>query len=186
MSAPDDREAEWIARVVIHDDREAFAKLLRLHQDAVRRFLARLCGDDRHRADDLAQETFWKAYRHIGGYRASGRFLGWLFGIAWQLHAGEQRGIGARVLAPLPDQDPPAPDEALDVSELIELDRLLAQLPPREQAVMLMHYRHGLTQQEIANALAMPLGTIKSLIGRACAKLRERAEQTPGRTTTDE
>ena len=42
--------------------RQAFAKLVQLHQAPVRGFLTRLCGDDWHRADDLAQETFWKAY----------------------------------------------------------------------------------------------------------------------------
>lgn len=66
----DGREAEWIARVITHDDHDAFEALVRLHQSPVRHFLRRLTGNDLSRADDLAQETFWKAYRHIGGFEA--------------------------------------------------------------------------------------------------------------------
>ena len=91
MTRAADAESGWISRVVVHDDHRAFAELVRLHQAAVRRFLRRLCGADWARADDLAQETFWKAYRHIGSFRGEGMFLGWLFRIAWQLFVTQQR-----------------------------------------------------------------------------------------------
>ena len=81
----DPREAVWIARVIAHDDHEAFGELVALHQSAVRRFLLRLTSNDSSRADDLAQDTFLKAYRHIRSFEARGRFLSWMFRIAWQL-----------------------------------------------------------------------------------------------------
>lgn len=176
MHEPDDQEAEWISRVAIHDDHRAFAELVRRHEAPVRGFLRRLCGDDWHRADDLTQETFWKAYRKIGSYRGTGRFLGWLFGIAWQLHAGQQRGGRGRMQIPLEETSVIA-DDALDVADLLGLEQLLRRLRVEEQAAMLLHYGHGLTHQEAAVALDLPLGTVKSLIGRACAKLRRMAEE---------
>ena len=173
-------ESEWISRVVLHDDHLAFAELVHLHQAPVRRFLGRLCGDDWQRADDLAQDTFWKAYRNIGGYRGSGRFLSWLFGIAWQLYSGQQRSGGGRMHVSLEDMsmEGMSMDLADDVPgdvDLHALEQLLGQLRPEEQAAILLHYRHGLTHQEAAAALGVPLGTVKSLIVRARAKLRRMA-----------
>src|SRR6185436_15214670 len=105
------QESEWISRVVRHDDHEAFADLVRLHQSAVRQFLRRLTANDWSRADDLAQDTFWKAYRNIGGFQARGRFLSWLFRIAYQLFITEQRRGRGIVQVPLPDGVPAETDE---------------------------------------------------------------------------
>ena len=68
------REAELISRVVVADDHAAFEKLMQMHQSSVRQFLRRLTRCDPERADDLAQETFFRAYRYINGYRGEGRF----------------------------------------------------------------------------------------------------------------
>lgn len=168
-------EAAWISRVVVHDDHDAFAALVRLHQQPVLRFLRKLCGEDWQRADDLAQETFWKAYRHIAGYRGQGRFLGWLFGIAWQLHCGQQRGTAARRFEPLNEDVRELPDHAPDPVDRYALEQLLGQLRPEEQAAMILHYMHGMSHSEIAGALGFPLGTVKSLIARGRARLRKLA-----------
>lgn len=168
-------ESEWISRVVLHDDHLAFAELVHLHQASVRRFLRRLCGDDWQRADDLAQDTFWKAYRNIGGYRGSGRFLSWLFGIAWQLYAGQQRSGAGRAHVSLEEEAMDVADDAPGDFDLHALEQLLGRLRPEERAAILLHYRHGLTHPEAAAALDMPLGTVKSLIIRARGKLRSMA-----------
>ena len=65
-------DAPLIARVVANDDRHAFATLVRRHQSAVRGFLLRLCFGDGALADDVAQETFLRAYQRIGTYRSEG------------------------------------------------------------------------------------------------------------------
>ena len=176
MSGSDDGagdEATWISRVVVHDDHDAFAALVRLHQEAVRRFLRKLCGDDWQHADDLAQEAFWKAYRHMGSYRGQGRFLSWLFGIAWQLHAGQQRGKATRYFESLDEDACELPDQAPDPVDQHTLEQLLGQLRTEEQAVMILHYMHGMSHSEIAAALGLPLGSVKSLIARAQTKLRK-------------
>jgi len=65
-------DAPLIARVVANDDRHAFATLVRRHQSAVRGFLLRLCCGDGALADDVAQETFLRAYQRIGTYDDTG------------------------------------------------------------------------------------------------------------------
>ena len=169
----DQRESMWISRVVTHDDHEAFAELVRLHQSPVRQFLRRLTGNDWSRADDLAQETFWKAYRHIGGFQARGRFLSWLFRIAYQLFVTEERSGRGIVPAPLPDDLRAEGDASQRFSDSRTFDQLMERLRPDERAAIVLHYRHELTHPEIAETLELPLGTVKSLIRRARLKLQE-------------
>lgn len=178
-------ESALIARVVALDDHHAFAELLRLHQSPVRQFLRRLTGGDWGHADDLAQETFLKAYRHIASYRASGRFLSWLFRIAWQLYLSEQRGP-ARISTEVPlSDDIDAGDTNTEIFiERRSFDQLLATLRSDECAALLLHYRHELSHPEIADTMQLPLGSVKSLIRRARLKLMQAHQPNDTQATT--
>lgn len=168
--ADDPVEAEWISRVVVHDDHAAFACLVRRHQGSVRQFLRRLVRGDWARADDLAQETFLRAYRHLHRYEGRGRFVGWLLRIAYQAFIGEQRRSG-----PIPGHDLPVdlPDGANPehVAELVGIERRLSRMRSDEAAAVVLHFQHGQSHAEVAQTLGVPLGTAKSLILRARAKL---------------
>lgn len=184
MAHATDNEAAWITRVVVHDDHAAFACLVRLHQTAVRRFLRRLCGDDWGRADDLAQDTFLKAYRHMGDFRGEGRFVGWLLRIAWQLFVSQQRRHrGVQHESWVEERHGHVSASTGDASARIvdrhSLDRLLRVLRDEERAAIVLHYRHQLTHPEVAAALDMPLGTVKTLIRRARHKLQQAYEAAP-------
>lgn len=180
MADPTDHErweAAMIGRVLAHDDHDAFTELVRAHQSAVRRFLRRLTAPDWSRADDLAQETFWKAYRHLGSFRARGRFIGWLLRIAYQEFITDLRRRRGAIEVSL-DVEPDAwgnPERRL--IEGATLAELMASLRPEERAVLELHYGCGLTHPEIAGTLDLPLGTVKTLIRRARLKLR--ADMTP-------
>ena len=168
--ADDPREQEWISRVVVHDDHAAFACLVRLHQGKVRLLLRRLTRGDWSWADDLAQDTFLRAYRHLHGYRGDGRFIGWLLRIAYQVYIADQR-------RPAPAESDEAPDELPGnadpehAAELAGIERRLMQMRPEEAAAVVLHFQHGLSHAEVAQALELPLGSAKSLILRARAKL---------------
>jgi RNA polymerase sigma-70 factor (ECF subfamily) len=178
-SADHDRgEATCISRVVIHDDHQAFATLVERHQSAVRQFLRRLTGNDSSRADDLAQETFWRAYRHIRTYQGHGRFLSWLFGIAYQLFVSDERRARRMSYVPFEENVTVAAGAADPVAAQMTFDQLMKMLRPEERAAVVMHYRHELTHSEIAAALGVPVGTVKSLIRRARMKLQ--AAYSPG------
>ena len=167
------RESVWISRVVAHDDHDAFAELVRLHQSAVRQFLRRLTANDWNLADDLAQETFWKAYRHIASFEARGRFLSWVFRIAYQVFVTDQRRGRGMTQVPLPENMAAAGDASQRLADSRTFDQLMVTLRPDERAAIVLHDRHELTHPEIAEALDVPLGTVKSLIRRARLKLRE-------------
>lgn len=172
--ADDPREAEWISRALVHDDHAAFACLVRQHERAVRHFLRRLCAGDHARADDLAQDCFLKAWRHLRSYQGRGRFVSWLLRIAWQGFVDDRRRHGANLDELSIDTDELASDEGgpEQAADAAVLQRRLAALRPAESGALLLHYHYGQSHAEIAETLELPLGTIKSLILRARAKLR--------------
>jgi RNA polymerase sigma-70 factor (ECF subfamily) len=147
--------------------------LVALHQSAVRRFLLRLTSNDSSRADDLAQDTFFKAYKHIRTFQARGRFLSWMFRIAWQLFITEERGSRGFTEVPMPDEIPAEDDASQRVADTRTFDQMMNMLRPDERAAIVLHYRHELTHPEIAEILDLPLGTVKSLLRRAHTRLRE-------------
>lgn len=165
------REAGWIRRVVLLDDHEAFAELVRLHQAPVRRFLRRLTGNDPDRADDLAQETFWKAYRHLETFEGRGRFLSWLFRIAYQEYVTSERRRPRLTQVEMPADLASEQEGDRAFVTARTFDQLLAALRSEERAALLLHYRHELSHTEVATALNVPLGTVKTLLRRARLRL---------------
>src|SRR6516165_347192 len=91
MAQPQLTDAQLIARVVVHDDRNAFSELVRRHQSAVRATLRRLTAGNHALADDLAQETFMLAYRNMKSFRQEAQFSTWLYRIATNAYLAEAR-----------------------------------------------------------------------------------------------
>lgn len=151
-------------------DPAAFAALVRAHEGAVRRFLARLARGD---ADDLAQEVFLKAWRQAARYRGDGSYRGWLFRIAWTMFLDTRRG-DVRRDAREAGQDLTC--AATDPDLRLDLERALSRLPARERAAAALCFGEGCSHGEAAVALAMPLGTLKSVLARARAALTEQLE----------
>jgi RNA polymerase sigma factor (sigma-70 family) len=165
-------DAALVARVVATDDRKAFELLVRRHQSRLRNFLRRLTREDAARADDLAQEVFTKAYCALGDFRGEASFGGWLFRIAYRCFLNDER---AR--RPHAEFDEAVHSAVTDHSsrrdDVTDVQRALAKLTLRQQAVFDLHYRKGMAHGEIALALQLPLGTVKSDLTRGCARLRE-------------
>lgn len=169
-------DADLILAVLERDDRRAFAELVRRHQSLVRTVLRRLTRGDTALADDLAQETFVLAWRNLRHFRFEARFSTWLYRIAfnaWQSEARKKR----EVLLDDPDDAPPLVDTAEDVPDAasrIDLERAMATLSDGERAAIGACYYADLSHEEAAQALGIPLGTVKTHILRAKAKLRAR------------
>lgn len=165
-------DAALIARVRLHDDRGAFEQLVRRHQGMVRAQLRRLAQGDAAAADDLAQETFLLAWRKLDQFRGDATFSTWLYRIAYscflQAHRKAAREVtenGDGEMERLPATEP-ARDLQLDFA------RALQRLSAAEQAVLLHCVQMGLSHEEAAYVLAMPLGTVKTHASRAKAKLK--------------
>src|SRR5512145_3363589 len=94
MASPPDSDAALIARVVVQDDRHAFAELVRRHQSSVRACLRKLAAGNHALADDLAQETFVLAWRNLKSFRQDAKFSTWLYRIAtncWLMDARRRK-----------------------------------------------------------------------------------------------
>jgi RNA polymerase sigma-70 factor (ECF subfamily) len=147
-----------------------FSRLVRLHQQPLRAFLRRLTGDGAQ-ADDLAQDSFVFAWENIHRFDPAREFRPWLFGIAWRKYRTRKRGW-RRLLAreiryaeTVPALEPADPGLALDLAAAC------ATLPVDQRAAILLCLGLEFTQMEAAEALALPLGTVKSHIARGREKL---------------
>ena len=161
-----------VARVLLTDDRRAFEQLMRRHQGMVRAQLRRLLRGDDARADDLAQETFLLAWSKLHQFRGEARFSTWLYRIAYTCFLQARR----KRLSSAEDIDGAAPDSRTSPRDAVELrldvERAMHSLSATEQIVLTHVVQLGLSHDEAAYVLAMPLGTVKSHTNRGKAKLR--------------
>lgn len=165
-------DAALIARVRLHDDRGAFEQLVRRHQGMVRAQLRRLAHGDAATADDLAQETFLLAWRKLDQFRGDATFSTWLYRIAYScfLQAHRKAAREVRVNGDGEAERLPTTEPATDLQ--MDFERALERLPATEQAVLLHCVQLGLSHEEAAYVLAMPLGTVKTHASRGKAKLK--------------
>lgn len=161
-----------VARVLLTEDRRAFEQLMRRHQGMVRAQLRRLLHGDQARADDLAQETFLLAWRKLDQFRGEARFSTWLYRIAYSCFLQARRKGSSAA----DDIDRDAPDQRIsppDAADLrLDVERAMRRLSATEQEVLLHVVQLGLSHDEAAYVLAMPLGTVKSHMNRGKARLR--------------
>jgi RNA polymerase sigma-70 factor (ECF subfamily) len=153
------------------------------HQHRVYGVALRMMGNAAE-AEEVAQETFLRAHRAIRDFRGDAALSTWLYAIASRLclnrlGAPERRRVRQEdtVLAELRDTGPD-PVEALERSELESaLHRAIAELPEDRRVVVVLRDLEGLAYEEIAAALELPLGTVRSRLHRARMDLKEKLER---------
>lgn len=160
---------------------ESFAALVARHQVAIVHYVGWMLGrGGRTRCDveDLAQQTFLRAYRDLDAYRADGPFAAWLFAIARRTCLNHQRGERRRVarLATLRpgDVDPaPGPDEAAAAAEGRRLlwDVARRTLSERQFTALWLHYVEALPVSGIATVLERSPAAVKLLLHRGRRRL---------------
>ena len=181
-------EETGLVRAAQSGDADAFGQIVRHYQRAIHRVaygLTRNASD----ADDLAQETFVRAWQAIGRFRAGEPLYPWLARIAMNqamslfrrrkrrpetaldplLEAGRQWGGGADPAGEVSDRDQAA-----------HLEGALAELSPEHQSVLVLRAVEGLSYDEIAGVLGVPAGTVMSRLSRARAELRVRLKSRTG------
>ncbi|GHT10818.1 RNA polymerase sigma factor [Bacteroidia bacterium] len=149
-------------------DREAFGALVKTYQSPLRRFLLCLCGDA-ERSNDLAQETFIKAWLNISSFRAASRFSTWLYRIAYNTFYDENRTRKITVDADTLANHLTAATRDIDRS--LDFAKALSILQGNEKTAMLLFYMEDFTFVKIAAVMSCPVGTVKSLIFRGKEKL---------------
>jgi RNA polymerase sigma factor (sigma-70 family) len=173
---PNFSDAALIARVLLDDDRNAFGELVRRYQSQVRGLLMKLTSGDKAEADDLAQETFIRAYRHLGKFKGEASFATWLYRIAYNQFITTKRRSGQIDYKEDIDEAAAVEPESASARILsrIDVEKAMARLKPDERAALTLSYGHGMPHQEIAETLKCPLGTVKTLINRARAKMEKK------------
>ena len=150
-------------------DTGAFAILVQRNLAGLRSFLRRM-GASPDVADDLAQDALVTAFERIGDYRGEGAFGGWVRKIAARLYLRALRAAGR--LEPL-DTAPEAYTSGHDAGQRLDLDAALERLPGMQRLCVSLQHGAGYTSAEIAIALGLPEGTVKSHITRGLARLRK-------------
>lgn len=152
-------------------DGSAFSALVVRHEARLRAFLARVAGAEL--ADELAQQSFVKAWTSCHRFRGEAQFASWLCGIGWRCfldhrraHAGEAR---RQALAAELAED----GQRFSGDAAMDLTRALALLAPAERAALVLCDGHGWSHNEAARILGLPLGTLKRTAARAKRKCRD-------------
>ena len=174
MTAPDGHISDRLEAVLVSmaqdGDQRAFTELVTRYQSWLRNLMRRF-SNDHTLADDLAQQAFLTAWKSLPGLRERVKFGGWLKRIAlttWLQHVRKNDPLYGAA-DEFPEGSFPPADPALGV----DLDRALAALPSHVRTLIVMSYHENMTHGEIAEALDMPVGTVKSHIRRGTIKLKE-------------
>lgn len=173
--------AEFLQRIAERGDVEAFRKLFQSYAPRVKSYMMRQ-GADPNTAEELAQETLLTVWRKAALYSGEkGSATTWIFTIARNLRIDRLRR--EQTWLPLPEgHNEEASTDALPDDVLSERERkvrvqdALASLPADQFEVVSLSYIEGLSHSEIAERLALPLGTVKSRMRLAYQKIREQVE----------
>ena len=180
---------EQIVERALGGDRDAFGELVRRWERKIYALTAGFLGSPED-ARDATQETFIAAYRNLQGFRGEAKVSSWLHRIAVNQCISRQRRTrvrpetaleeelearGERFLSTADHASPAREAESKQRAEAVQ--RAVASLPPELREVVLMKEFEGLTFQEIADALQVPLSTVKSRLYTALKQLRMRLEK---------
>jgi RNA polymerase sigma-70 factor (ECF subfamily) len=166
-------------------DKEAFGRLAQKYQDRVYNLALPIVGNAED-ALDVVQDTFLQALSHLANFRRSSRFYTWLYRIAYNSAVGalrkrrktssidaatEEFGDSFEAQIDAPDAEARRQDDARLLREALE------KLPVEYRAPLVMREIDGANYEQIAEALDVPVGTVRSRLHRARAALRESLER---------
>jgi RNA polymerase sigma factor (sigma-70 family) len=189
---------EQLAQAIQQGHTESLAALVERHHAPLMGFLYRITGGDRVLAKDLAQETFLRALRAMsrGQYRYPRLFKPWLYAIAVNLARDHYKQAETRRTDSASDDE--AVWEAAIGAEAAQPEtRLLSQaeaqqvadavmaLPLHQREAVILRYCQDLSLAEIAEALNVPVGTVKSRLSLGLRRLKEMLKNDEGQRTDD-
>lgn len=171
---------EQLAHDIQHGNAQALATLVDRHHHLLLGYLYRLTGGHRPLAEDLTQEAFLRALRRIAQYQYPRPFKPWLYAIATNLardhyKQAEQRyaTVALDLAETLPDHNASHPGEALFAQvEARAVIRALAALPSPQRETIVLRYYQDLSLEDIAAALHIPVGTVKSRLSLGLKRLK--------------
>lgn len=160
-----------VAQVVAFGNKRAFDSLIKKYQSSIRRFFLHQTLGDKELSDDLAQETFIKAYTHLTTFKNLSNFSTWLLRIAYNVFYDYIRN--RKETSGLEDWEVDATYqiEQKRIGEEMDIYRGLSLLKETERTCVTLHYMEDLPIEKIAAIMEIPSGTVKSHISRGKEKL---------------
>lgn len=154
-----------ISQVKLLGSRRAFDRLVRKYQGALRRMLIGLSGGDTYIVDDIAQDTFIRAWTYIGSYKMNSSFKTWLYAIAYRVFYDYTSRTSCYKHSSLDSASHlMTEDGTRDLS--IDMQKALMHLRYEERTAIVLCYMEGYSYKEISQVMLLPEGTVKSLIHR--------------------
>jgi RNA polymerase sigma-70 factor (ECF subfamily) len=168
----EDNRLELALQRSIQGDSTAFVELVRAHQGMVFSIACHYL-QDRSLAEDLAQEVFLELYQGLDRIQSAAHLTFWLRRVtAHRCIDQGRRKLRRRELALEETAEPTAADAPTDPLLLQRLQHSLALLPEKQRMVVILRFQEGLGPAEIAEALEMPVNTVKSTLHRSLEELR--------------
>lgn len=158
-------------------DADAFEQLVNTYRDQVFRLALRMCGNETD-ADEAAQDAFLSAWKSLPNFRGDSRFSTWLYQLTTHaaidlLRRQKRRGETDDITEISVADSAPGPQQQAEQSETRQAVRdAMAQLTPEYRQIVVLRFLQELSYEEIAAALKLPPGTVKSRLNRAKAQLR--------------
>src|SRR2546425_1823673 len=161
-------------------DEGAFQELVDRYKDLVFALIGRTV-QDRSRAEDLAQDVFLRIHRGLPYFRGEARLSTWIYRIVANVCVQNQgRSLASVSLDDDRTRDrvaPGSPDRQFGDLELRDrLEKAIGRLPPHYRLLVAAHYLRGVQYEDLAEALQLPLGTLKTQLYRAKQQLRRLLE----------
>lgn len=167
-------ELKLIAKCALGDDRRAFGMLVEAYQTEIRRFFLNLTFGDASLSDDLAQETFIKAYTSIRSFKGLSKFSTWLYRIAYnELYSYTRKRQEERLddnTSALNSEDQMGSYEESCNSRL-DINTAMQALNETERSIVTLYYLQDIPIKKIIEITNLPEGTIKSHLSRARTKM---------------
>jgi len=162
---------EELMAAVARGEERALATLVERHAARLHAFLVRIAGS-RDEADDLLQDTWVRVARGAPSFDPRRRARPWMYGIAANLARDHHRRRQVRARAAQEERQAPPPEKGFRPLERIDLRARLARLPDRLREVLMLRFYADLDEAEMAEALGIPRGTVKSRLHGALRELR--------------
>lgn len=160
-----------VAQVVVFKNTRAFDTLVKKYQSPVRRFFLHQTLGDSELSNDLAQETFLKAYTHLASFKNLSGFSTWLYRIAYNIFYDYIRSKKEMSGLETGEIDATYRTEQIAVGEQMDIYRGLSLLKEAERTCITLFYMEDLPIDKIAVITGIPAGTVKSHLSRGKEKL---------------
>ena len=166
-------EIRLLSQCALADNRDAFGRLVEAYQPRVRRFLLNLTMGDEMLTDDLAQETFIKAYVGIRGFKGLSSFGTWLYRIAYNEFYNHTRKHSEDHVEDISRMGEVSTSGSDAIEASMTVQEALTCLNDNERVAVTLFYIEDQPLKQVSKIMQMPEGSVKSLIHRGKAKMRQ-------------